>query len=122
MSDIQSVQDLARALTSAKRDLEEAQTELIEAIHIAAEAERDYRRARSVAWTKSNAKTDKGRDAEVDLSVAEERYKAKLSEDLRVAALEYVRSCRAIMSAVQTLSNAWREEVAFARSGGPDGP
>lgn len=125
MRDVQSVSDLASAMVEAKRDLERAQEQLETAIYAAAEKEKAYRLARSLAFTRAQVEIG-GRDSvgareyEVDRVAADERYEAKLWEDLRVAALERVRSCRAIFSGVQTLTNAWREEVAFARGGGED--
>jgi len=118
-------QGLASAFVQAKRDLETAQHELEVAAHVAATKERDYRLHRSLAFTRAVVQVG-GRDSvaareyEVDKEAADERYEAKLSEDLRVAALEKVRSCRAMFTAIQTLANAWREEIAFARGGGMD--
>ena len=120
---IQSVQDLARALTDAKRDLEQAQDALELAVYQAAAQDKEYRLAKSLAFTQAvvnigGRDSVAGREYEVERVAADEKYEAKLSEDLRVAALEKVRSCRAMFTAIQTLSNAWREEVAFARGGG----
>jgi len=116
--DVQSVQDLARAMTDAKRDLEQAQTDLETLAREAPEKEREYRLARAKTFARSMKDTVKAREFEADEKCADEKYEATLSENLRQAALERVRSCRAIFSGVQTLTNAWREEVAFARGGG----
>jgi len=121
MDDVQSVSDLARALSQAKREMEDAQEALVDAAHVAAEKERDYRRQKAVEWTRSRGDTVKAREMETEGRTVDAKYEAKLAEDLRVAALERVRSARAIFSGVQTLTNAWREEVAFARGGGVEG-
>jgi hypothetical protein len=79
-------------------------------------AERDYRLDRSLRFTQSRGETVAAREYDVDRTAAVTRYDAKLAEDLRQAALENVRSRRAILTAYQTLANALREELSFARS------
>lgn len=117
MRDVQSVSDLAFAMMEAKAEMEAAQESLDIHARDAAQKERVYRKKRSMDWARSEG-TVAARDMYVDGSCADERYEAKLAEDLRQAALERVRSARALFSGIQTLTNAWREEVAFARGGG----
>lgn len=127
MIDVESVQDLARALTTAKRDLEGAQEDLERLCYESAAAEKAYRLARALSFTAARVEVG-GRDSVsareyvVDEQCADQRYQATLTENLRQSALERVRSCRGVLSAVQTLSNAWREEVALARTGPDDRP
>lgn len=118
MRDVQSVQDLAHAMVEAKRDLEAAQTDLEKHARAAPEKEREYRLARAQTFARSMKDTVRAREFEADEKCADQKFEATLSENLRQAALERVRSARAIFSGVQTLTNAWREEVAFARGGG----
>ena len=82
-----------------------------------AEAEREYRRAKALAWVEAPAGTVPEREAWVNGHTAELRYARDLADGVRQAALEAVRSRRTQVSALQTLLNADREEAAFARTG-----
>lgn len=84
-----------------------------------AEAERDYRKARSRAWVESAsaAKLSKHREAWVDAETADARHERDLAEAMWRHGLERERAIRAEISALQTLANAEREEAAFARTG-----
>ena len=82
-----------------------------------AEAEREYRRAKALAWVEAPAGTVPEREAWVNGHTAELRYARDLADGVRQAALEAVRSRRTQVSALQTLLNADREEMAFSRTG-----
>lgn len=83
-----------------------------------AEAERDYRKAKSKAWVQ--AKTAdmlaKEKEAWVDAETADLRFRRDLADGMRSAAMEAVRSRRAQLSAIQTFVNAERAEAEFART------
>jgi hypothetical protein len=81
-----------------------------------AEAEREYRRAKALAWVEAPAGTVPEREAWVNGHTAELRYARDLADGVRQAALEAVRSRRTQVSALQTLLNADREEMAFSRT------
>jgi hypothetical protein len=108
--------ELNDMLHAAAADLYEAHRLLEERVKSSARADRAWRLARAKAYARTIG-TVAERDAEVELETGDKRYEAKLSEDLRVAALEGVRSRRATLSAYQTLVNLSREEANFARTG-----
>jgi hypothetical protein len=81
-----------------------------------AQAEHDYRLARAIAWPKTDG-TAKEREDQVNALTAPDRRARDLAESHRLAVLEALRSRRQQLSALQTLSNADREEAAFARTG-----
>jgi hypothetical protein len=82
-----------------------------------AQAEHDYRAAKSEAWVSAPDGTVPERQAWVDGRCAKLRYRRDLAEGLRQAALEAVRSRRTQVSALQTLCNASLEELKFSRTG-----
>jgi hypothetical protein len=102
-----------------------AMRELAEAY---AQAEADYRKAKSEAWVRCPVDdpavkagerewTAARREAWVNAQTADLRYARDLAEAMRQAALESVRSRRAQLSAIQTFANAHREEAGLARTG-----
>lgn len=113
--------ELNRLLLGAADDLRLAHRELDDRSRDAAAADQAWRRVRARAYVQTTG-TVAERDAEVEILTSDERYRAKLAEDLRVSALEAARSKRAILTASQTLANLSREEMAFARSGPDGGP
>ena len=76
----------------------------------AATTDRDYRRERSVAYLMAKG-TIPEREATVAKATDELRFRSQLAEDLKVAALEAVRSRRAKLSALQTLANSLKAEM-----------
>lgn len=82
-----------------------------------ADAERDYRKAKAVAWVSRPDGTAAERAAMVDSDTADLRYKRDLAEGMRRAALESVRARATQISMWQTLLNADKEEARFARTG-----
>lgn len=115
--DIRSFEDLVALLSDAIDGVEEAQRDLVEMSGAAAEQDRDYKKAYARAFTSAHGDTVRALEVAADASTADDRYEAKLAENLRVAALENVRTKRTTLTAVQTLTNAWREEVGLARGG-----
>lgn len=100
-----------QALTRAARD--------------AADAERDYRKAKALAWTQVKAegvRTAEHMKAEAESRSADLRFVRDLAEANRQAALEALRSRRQQLSAWQSLSAALRAELEHARYGTEDGP
>jgi hypothetical protein len=81
-----------------------------------AEAEHAYRLSKATAWVDAPAGTVAEREARINGATAGLRKQRDLAEGMKQAALEAVRSRRAQLSAIQTLSNAHREEAALART------
>ena len=81
-----------------------------------AKAERTYRLAKSTAYLATSGTVNE-REAHAEQAINEVRYQRDLAEGLKVSALEAVRSRRAVLSAVQTLANLYREEASFDRTG-----
>lgn len=102
-------------ILDAARELTVAQDTLHDAAREAALTDREWRMARARAYVQTNG-TVAERDAEVETQTGELRYAAKLREDLRVTALENVRSRRAILSALQSLAAMVRAEAEFYRT------
>jgi hypothetical protein len=108
--------ELNDMLHAAAADLYEAHRLLEERVKSSATADRAWRLARAKAYARTQG-TVAERDAEVELETGDKRYEAKLSEDLRVAGLEGVRSRRAILSAYQSIAALTRSEMDFAKYG-----
>ena len=87
--------------------------ELEKASRRVAEAEHSYRLAKSEAWARmaDDRQVAAAKQAAVDAACADQRYTRDLAEAARVSWLERVRSLRQEISAVQTLANAYREEL-----------
>ena len=81
-----------------------------------AEAEREYRRAKALAYVSITEGTAAAREAAVQGATADLRYQRDLAEGLRQAALEAVRSRRTQISALQSLLNAHKAEAEFVRT------
>jgi hypothetical protein len=88
-----------------------------------AEAEHDYRLAKSKAWMEAPREVDGfkitagEREAWVDAKTADERKVRDIADGLRQTALEAVRSRRTQLSALQSYLAAERAEAEFARTG-----
>lgn len=81
-----------------------------------AERERDYRLERAKAWLTTDG-TAKQREDAVNATTATHRYARDIADHDRQAAQEAVRNYRTQISALQTIANAAREELAMARTG-----
>ena len=82
-----------------------------------AEAEREYRRAKALAWITHAEGTAAFRESQVDAATADLRYARDVAEGMRRAALESVRARSTQISLWQTLVNAHRAEAEFAGKG-----
>jgi predicted nucleic acid-binding Zn-ribbon protein len=87
-----------------------------------ADKERQYRKAKALAWVTRTEGTAAQRAALVDADTADLRYERDLTEKLERAALEKVRAIRQEISAYQSLMAANRAEAEFARTGPQEGP
>jgi len=111
--------EMNRRLIECARNVEEAQTNL-EAQTIAyAESERRYRQAKALAYLKAPGKTvaEKEATAEIEHGIGDLRFARDVAEGRKNAALEAVRSRRAILSAEQTLTKLVTVEAEFTRTG-----
>jgi hypothetical protein len=106
--------EIGKRMLDAKADADEAIAELEKASLAAQEAERTYRLAKATAIL-ATAGTVQEREARMDKAVADERYKAKLADDYKVAMLERVRLTRQWLSNLQSLAAADRAEAELAR-------
>ena len=98
------------------RLLEEGLKVLRESSQVAAEAEREYRKAKAEAWLKVEG-TAAHREAQVDGLTADLRFERDVQEGLRRAALESVRARSQQVSLIQSLLAAYRSEAEFTRTG-----
>jgi hypothetical protein len=104
---------LSRQIDGGLDVLREQAAELADATH-------DYHRDAAIAWIEAPEGTVPERKAWVDGRTAVARRRMDLAEHMSKAALESVRSRRTQVSALQSLLNAEREEMAFSRTG-PEG-
>ena len=117
-----SLYDLVGRLDTAISNLEKAMEDFPDASDIWSERERIYRKAKSEAFLRSSGRNKEEREANAeecrfgDETLSDIRYRRDLAEGLKVAALENQRSRRAILSAIQSLSNLSRVEAEFART------
>lgn len=106
--------ELASAMIQARDELEESLREHARCVQEAALKDRTYRIAKATSILSVDG-TVQEREAHMDQATAEVRYAAKLAEGLETSALEAIRSRRQILSALQSLAAAQREEAALAR-------
>lgn len=84
--------------------------------HEYAVSEDAYRMARAEALLRADG-TVAEKEAHADLATSKQRQAARLSDGMRVAALEAIRSRRAQLSALQTVANSAKAEMDLARTG-----
>ena len=106
--------ELATAMIDAKRDLEAAQDEHVKRVREAADADRVMRIAKASAYLAASGPVEE-RKAVVDQKTADVQHAAKMADGLQQSALEAIRSRRQIMSSLQSLAAAQREEAHLAR-------
>ena len=116
MEDCLTPSQLATELLNRSRALDMAHDELRRCSYEFASAENSYRKAKALVYLAAEGPVAE-RQAIVDSKCESERYHALLSEGLKVAALEAVRSQRAQLTAVQTLLNTVKSEMELARMG-----
>lgn len=109
--------DLSGELIRLSRLLDEALRALRDRGRLLAERERDYRVERAKAWHTVTDGTAKQREDDVNAATANLRYARDVADHDRQAAQEAVRNYRQQISALQTIANALKEEVAMARTG-----
>ena len=106
---------ISRGLTVAVEDLKTAAIEY-------AKAEHAYKHAKALAYLNYKGTIEKATiphlDALVDKAVCEERERAYIARAMKEANLECVRSLRAQLNAMQTISAGMRAEMEM--SGGPE--
>lgn len=106
--------DLNKAMLDAVAELEQAQDEHRHQVLRAAEADRAMRIAEASAYLAASGPVAE-RQAYVAKACAVERYAFKMADGLERSALEAIRSRRQILSALQSLAAAQREEAHLAR-------
>lgn len=108
--------ELVEEMLRLSRLLDDALGFLKRSVEEYAAAEDAYRMAHARAFLEADG-TGPARKAEADLATSEQRQRAHLSDGMRQAALEAVRSRRAQLSALQTVANSHRAEAEFVRTG-----
>ena len=106
--------ELSAAMVQGKRELEQAQDEHVRCVREAADADRVMRIAKATAYLAATGPVEE-RKAHVDQSTADVQHAAKLAEGLQQSALEAIRSRRQVLSSLQSLAAAQREEAHLAR-------
>jgi hypothetical protein len=114
--------DAAKEMRRLSRQIDSGLDVLRDQAKELAEAEHDYRRDSAVAWLEAPEGTVPEREAWVAGKTAKARRRRDLADHMSKAALESVRSRRTQVSALQSLLNAERESLAFARTGPQEGP
>lgn len=109
--------ELTDELLRLSRALDQANRAVRDRGRMQAEAERDYRKARALAWLEAGGTTAQQRKDEVDASTADERYARDLAESDHRAAWEAVRNYRTQISALQTIGGIERELAQYGRTG-----
>lgn len=90
---------------------------LKEQIVAAAEAERDYRKAKAQAWVTAPDDTAKAKEAWVDGSTADLRHTRDIAEGMVRACHQAIRSRQQQISLLQSVASAHKAEAEFARTG-----
>lgn len=86
-------------------------------IRLAAETERDYRKAKAQAWVQYAEGTAKEREAQVDGATADLRYERDIAAGMVRASFEAVKSRQQQISLLQSQMNVEKAEAEFARTG-----
>lgn len=114
-----NVPDLLREMTRLSELLDAAIVNLYEAGLKYADAENTYRMAKAKAYLMESRKEHTVAHCEAvrDIATERERLAAHIAEAYKESITEEVRSRRSQLSALQTISNALREELSLARTG-----
>jgi hypothetical protein len=115
VTDIYSNRAMVDRMIAASHALDEAQAELETCVRRRANAEAEYRKAKANAYLATSGTVGE-REAQVDKTIADERYAAHLAEGLAQSALEAVRNRRTQLSVLQTVAGAIKEEMRFERT------
>lgn len=111
------LEDATEQMLALSRQLHGALDWLRDTAADSADKEREYRKARALAWVNNTEGTAGFREAQVDADTADLRYERDLAEKLERAAIEKIRGVRQEISALQTLLAAHRAEAEFVRTG-----
>jgi hypothetical protein len=109
-----TIAQLNRRLLDAADGVGEALRELREANSDWVEAERDYLHAKAVARAHAKAKLVADREDEIYLMIEREWVVAKTAAARRESAKEALRATMAILSGIQSVASAHREEAKLA--------
>lgn len=115
-----TVVDLAREAARLSELIDRGVAALTDAARKSAEAEREYRKAKALAWTQVKAEGERTAEhmkAEAEARSSDLRFVRDLAEANRQAALEALRSRRQQLSASQSVSAAFRAEAEHSRYG-----
>lgn len=93
---------------------------LKEQIKAAAEAERDYRKAKAEAWVQAPEGTAAAKEAHVNGVTADLRYKRDIAVGMEKASHQAIRSRMAQISLLQSVANAHRADAHNDRFGMDD--
>jgi hypothetical protein len=115
VTDLYSNRAMVDRMIAASHALDEAQAELETCVRRRANAEAEYRKAKATAYLATSGTVGE-REAQVDKTIAKERYDAHLAEGLAQSALEAVRNRRTQLSVLQTVAGAIKEEMRFERT------
>lgn len=116
-----SAAELTAELLRAVKTLRESHVELQQQTIAYVRAEKDYRRAKAIAYLRSPGRNVVERESNAELkeindkTLGDWRFDRDLAEGLKVSALEAVRSNRSVVSAIQTLAANERAEAELAR-------
>lgn len=118
ISDTPLPDDLNNELCRLSSALETANTQLREHSHAWALAESNYKGKKATERLQAKADNPKATipelDAMVDLKCSQERQSAYICRALKEADIEYVRSLRAQLSALQSVAASVRSEMEMA--------
>ena len=106
-----------REATRLSSKIDEGVRELAVQSKQVAEAEREYRKGKALAWVQHREGTAGERAATVDGVTADLRFARDLADANRVTALEALRSRRAQLSMLQSILAADRAELEHAKFG-----
>lgn len=102
------------------QDIDDAQRELTDSLSKEPEAEYQYRKARAKAWASAPEGPARSKEDYVDGESAEQRRDRDAQVAMSKALMELVRNKRQQLSALQSVSNAIREEAALVNYGADD--
>lgn len=113
MSDLAQMESEGRRFSDL---LDKAVTAFRESVQTTAEAEREYRKAKAMAWVQQETGTAQEKLAHVDAACADLRYQRDLAEGMKEAAKQAIAARRTQISLIQSVLSAHRAEAEFART------
>lgn len=115
MADPMNLQDIVREMRERSYQIDAALNFLRSVIVKAAEAEHDFRKEKAIRFLAADGAVAQ-REAAADLATVHLRKERDIASGMKDAAMEAVRSRRAQLSAVQSVANAFKAEIEFART------